>query len=228
MIVNLFSVFDPSSSLITNWTSLILITLLIPQTFWVIDSKASSILALIWSKLHAEFKILINQDLTPGLTKIFIGMLLLIATNNAIGLLPYTFTATSHLAPSMAISLPLWLGLILYGWLNHTKHMLAHLVPQSTPPILMPFMVIIETVRNLIRPLTLAVRLTANIIAGHLLITLLGNQIADNSIVLSGSILLITQITLLILESAVALIQSYVFTVLACLYSSEVNYVNPL
>jgi F-type H+-transporting ATPase subunit a len=106
--------------------------------------------------------------------------------------------------------------------------MLAHLVPQSTPPILMPFMVIIETVRNLIRPLTLAVRLTANIIAGHLLITLLGNQIADNSIVLSGSILLITQITLLILESAVALIQSYVFTVLACLYSSEVNYVNPL
>nr|QWC54916.1 ATP synthase F0 subunit 6 [Megalothorax incertus] len=221
--VNLFSVFDPSSSLITNWTSLILVTLLLPQTFWVMGSKASSILSMVCSKLHSEFKILVNQDLTPGLTKIFIAMLLLIATNNAMGLLPYTFTATSHLAPSMAMSLPLWLGLMLYGWFNHTKHMLAHLVPQSTPPVLMPFMVVIETVSNLIRPLTLAVRLTANMIAGHLIMTLLGNQMADNSMIMSGFVLLVTQVTLLILESAVALIQSYVFTVLACLYSSEVN-----
>ncbi|WP_414887680.1 F0F1 ATP synthase subunit A, partial [Sphingomonas sp. Leaf339] len=53
--------------------------------------------------------------------------------------------------------------------------MLAHLVPQGTPPVLIPFIVCIETIRNIIRPLTLAVRLSANIIAGHLLLTLLGN-----------------------------------------------------
>jgi F-type H+-transporting ATPase subunit a len=100
--------------------------------------------------------------------------------------------------------------------------MFAHLVPQSTPGALIPFMVLIETVRNVIRPLTLAVRLIANIVAGHLLITLLGNQtaISSNFILLT---LLGTQILLLTLETAVALIQSYVFAVLSTLYAREIT-----
>lgn len=101
--------------------------------------------------------------------------------------------------------------------------MLAHLVPQRTPRALIIFIVIIETVSNIIRPLTLAVRLSANIIAGHLLITLLGNQTAS-SYNLTLLILLCTQVILLTLESAVAIIQSYVFTVLSSLYSSERTY----
>jgi F-type H+-transporting ATPase subunit a len=82
-------------------------------------------------------------------------------------------------------------------------------------------MVLIETTRNVIRPGTLAVRLAANIIAGHLLLVLLGNQ--GPSITSSLlSFLLVTQILLLTLERAVAVIQSYVFAVLATLYSREV------
>ena len=81
------------------------------------------------------------------------------------------------------------------------------------PTMLIPFIVIIETIRNLIRPGTLAVRLTANIIAGHLLLTLLGNN--GPSIRHTLLIALITaQILLLILEAAVAVIQSYVFAIL--------------
>jgi len=98
----------------------------------------------------------------------------------------------------------------------------VHLVPQGTPSALISFIVCIETIRNIIRPGTLAIRLTANIIAGHLLITLLGNtgsSLASYLIIL----LLITQIILLILECAVAIIQSYVFTVLRTLYSREVT-----
>jgi F-type H+-transporting ATPase subunit a len=86
----------------------------------------------------------------------------------------------------------------------------------------MPFIVCIETIRNVIRPGTLAVRLAANIIAGHLLITLMGNTGPTLAVTLVG-FLLIGQIALLILESAVAIIQSYVFAVLSTLYSSEVN-----
>jgi len=85
----------------------------------------------------------------------------------------------------------------------------------------MPFMVLIETIRNVIRPGTLAVRLAANMIAGHLLLVLLGNQgpgIASSLLV----VLLRIQILLLVLERAVAVIQSYVFAVLSTLYSSEV------
>jgi F-type H+-transporting ATPase subunit a len=82
--------------------------------------------------------------------------------------------------------------------------------------------VCIETISNVIRPGTLAVRLTANIIAGHLLLTLIGNTGNSlSSIILS--ILLISQVALLMLESAVAIIQSYVFAVLSTLYSREVN-----
>jgi F-type H+-transporting ATPase subunit a len=86
----------------------------------------------------------------------------------------------------------------------------------------MPFIVLIETIRNIIRPGTLAVRLTANIIAGHLLITLLGNQTAEASGIILFS-LIIVQILLLTLERAVALIQSYVFAVLSTLYSREIT-----
>jgi F-type H+-transporting ATPase subunit a len=111
---------------------------------------------------------------------------------------------------------------MIYGWINHTQHIFAHLVPQGTPPVLIPFIVCIETIRNLIRPGTLAVRLAANIIAGHLLITLLGNTGSSISYYIL-SILLIVQIALLILESAVSIIQSYVFAVLRTLYSREVN-----
>jgi F-type H+-transporting ATPase subunit a len=86
----------------------------------------------------------------------------------------------------------------------------------------MPFIVCIETISNVIRPGTLAVRLTANIIAGHLLLTLLGNTGPSISYSII-SILIVTQIALLVLESAVAIIQSYVFSVLRTLYSREVN-----
>jgi F-type H+-transporting ATPase subunit a len=86
----------------------------------------------------------------------------------------------------------------------------------------MPFMVLIESIRNIIRPGTLAIRLTANMIAGHLLMTLLGNITAARS----GAILYILinlQIILIVLELAVSVIQAYVFTVLMTLYIREIN-----
>jgi F-type H+-transporting ATPase subunit a len=86
----------------------------------------------------------------------------------------------------------------------------------------MPFIVLIETISNTIRPLTLAVRLIANIVAGHLLMTLLGNQTElASGLILAG--LISTQIILLTLESAVAAIQSYVFAVLSTLYAREIT-----
>lgn len=100
--------------------------------------------------------------------------------------------------------------------------MFAHLVPQGTPRILIPFIVIIETIRNIIRPGTLAVRLIANMIAGHLLLTLLGNTGSSLSSIFL-SLLIFSQILLLLLESAVAIIQSYVFAVLSTLYTREIN-----
>jgi F-type H+-transporting ATPase subunit a len=98
--------------------------------------------------------------------------------------------------------------------------LLAHLVPTGTPRFLIPVMVVIETVRNVIRPATLAIRLAANIVAGHLLLTLLGSQgPALGFLILIG--LFVGLVLLLLLEVAVACIQSYVFTILRSLYLNE-------
>nr|YP_009502935.1 ATP synthase F0 subunit 6 [Isoperla eximia]AXG21549.1 ATP synthase F0 subunit 6 [Isoperla eximia] len=225
MMTNLFSVFDPSTSIMNlslNWSSTVLGLLLIPSLYWFMPSRYT----LIWNKimltLHNEFKTLLGPTGHLGSTFMFISLFSLILFNNFLGLFPYVFTSSSHLTLTLALALPLWLSFMLYGWINHTQHMFAHLVPQGTPAVLMPFMVCIETISNVIRPGTLAVRLAANMIAGHLLLTLLGNT--GPSLTYSIlSLLIVAQIALLVLESAVAIIQSYVFAVLSTLYASEVN-----
>nr|YP_010944513.1 ATP synthase F0 subunit 6 [Chilocorus rubidus]WMB96366.1 ATP synthase F0 subunit 6 [Chilocorus rubidus] len=219
MMSNLFSSFDPSTSFNTslNWLSSMILIFLIPCMFWIIPNRLAMFMSLMLNFLHKEFKTLTKSSNTL----IFISLFFFILMNNFLGLFPYIFTSSSHMIFSLSLALPLWLSFMIYGWLNNTYHMLSHLVPQGTPPMLMSFMVCIETVSNLIRPGTLAIRLMANMIAGHLLMTLLGNTGPMMNFLIS--ILLITQILLIILESAVAIIQSYVFAVLSTLYSSEVN-----
>nr|UFK62172.1 ATP synthase F0 subunit 6 [Habroscelimorpha dorsalis dorsalis]UFK62185.1 ATP synthase F0 subunit 6 [Habroscelimorpha dorsalis media] len=222
--VNLFSTFDPSTNILNlslNWLSTMMCLLMIPMTFWFIPSRYS----LIWNNviitLHNEFKTLLGPFNHKGSTFIFISLFSFILFNNFMGLFPYIYTSSSHLSMTLSLALPMWLSFMLFGWINNTQHMFAHLVPQGTPPVLMPFMVCIETISNVIRPGTLAVRLAANMIAGHLLLTLLGNTgpMLSSSIV---SLLIMTQILLLMLEFAVSVIQSYVFAILSTLYSSEV------
>nr|YP_009727424.1 ATP synthase F0 subunit 6 [Diamesus osculans]QIA46738.1 ATP synthase F0 subunit 6 [Diamesus osculans] len=219
---NLFSSFDPSTSfgLSLNWLSTMLGLLFIPSMFWLIPSRWNFMWIKIINILHSEFKTLIGPN-HQGSTLIFISLLTMIMFNNFLGLFPYIFTSSSHMVLTLALALPLWLSFMIYGWTNNTTHMFAHLVPQGTPPVLMPFMVCIETISNIIRPGTLAVRLAANMIAGHLLMTLLGNTGPSSSMIIIN-ILIMAQLLLLILESAVAIIQSYVFAVLSTLYSSEV------
>nr|QOV03270.1 ATP synthase F0 subunit 6 [Hydrellia maura] len=225
MMTNLFSVFDPSSSIFNlslNWMSTFLGILMIPSMYWLIPSRYHIIWNQIMITLHKEFKTLLGPMGHNGSSFIFISLFSMILFNNFMGLFPYIFTSTSHLTLTLTLALPLWLCFMLYGWINHTQHMFAHLVPQGTPAVLMPFMVCIETISNVIRPGTLAVRLSANMIAGHLLMTLLGNTGSSLSYIMV-MILIVGQIALLVLESAVAIIQSYVFAVLSTLYSSEVN-----
>nr|YP_003795649.1 ATP synthase F0 subunit 6 [Gomphocerippus rufus]ADB03075.1 ATP synthase F0 subunit 6 [Gomphocerippus rufus] len=224
MMTNLFSTFDPSTNIFNismNWTSTFIGLLIIPSMFWLTSSRIN----IMWNKmnltLHNEFKTLLGTKSFNGTTFIFISIFIMMLFNNFMGLFPYIFTSTSHLVLTFTIALPMWLSFMLFGWINHTNHMFAHLVPQGTPPALMSFMVLIETISNIIRPGTLAVRLAANMIAGHLLLTLLGNTGPTMSMNLI-SILIIGQMMLLILESAVAMIQAYVFSILSTLYSSEV------
>nr|YP_009142407.1 ATP synthase F0 subunit 6 [Trilophidia annulata]AKH04354.1 ATP synthase F0 subunit 6 [Trilophidia annulata]QOL00781.1 ATP synthase F0 subunit 6 [Trilophidia annulata] len=224
MMTNLFSTFDPSTNIFNlslNWNSTFLGLLMIPSMFWIMPSRIN----IIWNKmnlnLHNEFKTLLGNQSFNGSTFIFISIFIMMMFNNFMGLFPYIFTSTSHMVLTFSIAMPMWMSFMLFGWINHTNHMFTHLVPQGTPTALMSFMVLIETISNIIRPGTLAVRLAANMIAGHLLLTLLGNT--GSSLMMSFIwMLIIGQMALLILESAVAMIQAYVFSILSTLYSSEV------
>nr|AOY40024.1 ATP synthase F0 subunit 6 [Scolytinae sp. BMNH 1040327] len=222
MMANLFSSFDPSTSshLSLNWLSSMMMILIIPPSFWMIPSRWTMMFNNLTMAVHKEFKTLTKLPSFKGSSLIFSSLFLMILLNNFMGLFPYIFTTTSHLMFTLSLSLPMWLSFMMYGWTKNTIHMFAHLVPQGAPSALLPFLVVVETISNIIRPGTLAIRLTANMIAGHLLLTLLG-QSGSMMNMISVNLLIIAQIALLTLESAVSIIQAYVFSVLVTLYSSE-------
>lgn len=216
MIINLFSTFDPCTGIISlNWIRRTIFILIINYNYWISKNNIECIINKIIFSLEKELFIIIPYK---GSTLILLRTFIIIIFNNMIGLLPYVFTSSSHILFSLSLALPLWITLIIYGWTKKSNKIFAHLVPMGTPVILIPFIIIIETIRNVIRPGSLAVRLAANIIAGHLLISLLGSDLRT-IIILT---LIIIFITLIAFELAVAIIQSYVFITLITLYSREI------
>nr|AGA83718.1 ATP synthase subunit 6 [Apalis binotata] len=153
------------------------------------------------------------------LTSLMVFLLLI----NLLGLLPYTFTPTTQLSMNLALAFPLWLATLLTGLRNQPSTTLGHLLPEGTPTLLIPALILIETTSLLIRPIALGVRLTANLTAGHLLIQL----ISTATIALLSTMPMVSLLTFLILflltilELAVAMIQAYVFVLLLSLYLQE-------
>nr|ANT45798.1 ATP synthase F0 subunit 6 [Adelphocoris lineolatus] len=223
MMANLFSTFDPSTSinLSLNWMSIMIGMMIMPSLYWMMPSRYNMMFNMLNNNLYKEFKMLLGIN-SFGMTIMIISLFMYILLNNMMGLLPYIFTSSSHLVFTLTLALPMWMSLMIYGWINKYQMMFAHLIPTGTPMMLMPFMVLIETTSNLIRPGSLAVRLTANMIAGHLLMSLLGNNMLDNNTMIMPLIMLI-QALLMMFETAVSIIQAYVFSILMTLYSSEVN-----
>nr|YP_009258911.1 ATP synthase F0 subunit 6 [Emberiza elegans]AIL31480.1 ATP synthase F0 subunit 6 [Emberiza elegans] len=153
------------------------------------------------------------------LTSLMIFLLLI----NLLGLLPYTFTPTTQLSMNLALAFPLWLATLLTGLRNQPSASLAHLLPEGTPPPLIPALILIETTSLLIRPLALGVRLTANLTAGHLLIQLISTATTAlfSTMPVVSLLTFLVLFLLTILEVAVAMIQAYVFVLLLSLYLQE-------
>jgi len=224
---NLFSSFDPMVNIIgfnirLNWISRIIPILVLPQAYWITSSQIIKSIENIINYLHGELAAVFGLVALPGTIFTFLRFFFFIFFCNLIGLAPYIFTRSSHMSFTLTLALPIWLGRILFSMKNQYNRLFAHLVPTGTPGALIPVIVIIETVSNVIRPGTLSIRLAANIVAGHLLLTLLGSQ-GPNA---QGIVLLVLMgrlILLLCLELAVACIQAYVFTILRSLYLNELR-----
>nr|YP_004021094.1 ATP synthase F0 subunit 6 [Ammothea carolinensis]ACY00253.1 ATP synthase F0 subunit 6 [Ammothea carolinensis] len=222
MMNNLFNMFDPTSltfNLKFNWLSMLITLFLLQYNLWILNNPFNKFINIMLNLFYKEMKtmIIMNKPII-----MFISIMMVIFINNFMGLFPYIFTSTSHIMISFFLSLLLWLTFNIYGWIINTSSMLTHLVPMGTPVVLMPFMVIIESISNMIRPITLSVRLMANMTAGHLLISLM-SSICEKMNLFMNLIIIMLQMLLMMLELAVALIQSYVFTTLSSLYYNEMN-----
>nr|QGN74691.1 ATP synthase F0 subunit 6 [Balaena mysticetus] len=218
---NLFAPFMAPVMVGIPITTLIIIlpSILFPTPNRLINNRMISIQQWL-TKLTS--KQLMNTHSPKGQTwsLMLISLFLFIASTNLLGMLPHSFTPTTQLSMNVGMAIPLWAGTVFTGFRNKTKMSLAHLLPQGTPTFLIPMLVIIETISLFIQPVALAVRLTANITAGHLLMHLIGEAtLALMDISLFTTLITFTILTLLtILEFAVALIQAYVFTLLLSLY----------
>nr|YP_009346138.1 ATP synthase F0 subunit 6 [Hoplias intermedius]ANW84119.1 ATP synthase F0 subunit 6 [Hoplias intermedius] len=151
------------------------------------------------------------------------SLMIFLLSINILGLLPYTFTPTTQLSLNLGLAVPFWLATVIIGLRNQPNAALAHLLPEGTPILLIPVLIIIETISLFIRPLALGVRLTANLTAGHLLIQLISTAVVVLTPMMT-TVAMLTAIVLFLLtllEVAVAMIQAYVFVLLVSLYLQE-------
>nr|ANX10117.1 ATP synthase subunit 6 [Cynoglossus joyneri] len=207
--------------LITLATLMPRVTFLQPTSQWLTGRFTALQTQFINSATYQLFAPLSLKSHTWAL--LIISLMVFLITINLLGLLPYTFTPTTQLSFNMAFAVPAWLATVIIGLRTQPTHAFAHLLPESTPPLLIPILIIIETISLFIRPLALGVRLTANLTAGHLLIQLISTAVFTMISLFPVTALVTAMLLVLlsILEIAVAMIQAYVFVLLLSLYLQE-------
>lgn len=143
---------------------------------------------------------------------------------NFLGLVPYVFRRTRHLVVTFSVAVPLWVSLLLTRLIWSPIGFFSHFLPSGAPLILNPFLVVVETVRVLVRPITLSVRLAANMGAGHIVIGLVRTYFVGAFFSLnffSGIFLFLLERFYFIFEFGICLVQGYIFSLLLVLYSDE-------
>jgi len=154
------------------------------------------------------------------------SLFIFVLVANFVGLIPYTFTVTSHIIVTAALAMVVIGTVIIYGFVRHGTHFLHLFVPSGVPGFLLPFMVVIEVVSFLSRPVSLSLRLFANMLAGHIALKVFAGFIVMMSAAgvagtLGAVLPLFMVVALTALEALVAFLQAYVFAVLTCIYLND-------
>jgi F-type H+-transporting ATPase subunit a len=152
----------------------------------------------------------------PWIFTIFMFILVL----NLLGLLPYSFTVTSHIIVTFALAAMVWLIITAIGFMNHGIGFLKLFVPDGVPWWLLPIIVVIEVISYLIRPISHSVRLFANMMAGHAMLKVFAGFVVGLGL-LGGWAPLVFLVGFTGLELVVAFLQAFIFTVLTCIYLND-------
>ena len=139
---------------------------------------------------------------------------------NMVGMLPYSFTVTSHIIVTLAFAMFIFIGVTILGFVIHGFKYLKIFVPSGVPTVLLPIIMIIEIISYLSRPVSLSVRLFANMMAGHTMLKVFGSFVISLGL-LGGWLPLSFSVALTGLEILVAFLQAYVFAILTCIYLND-------
>jgi len=139
---------------------------------------------------------------------------------NMFGMIPYSFTVTSHIIVTFVLAAFIFIGVTIIGFIKHGLGYLKLFVPSGVPMVLLPLIVVIEIISYLSRPISLSVRLFANMMAGHTMMKVFGGFVVSLGIV-GGWLPLGFSVALTGLEILVAFLQAYVFAILTCIYLND-------
>jgi F-type H+-transporting ATPase subunit a len=145
---------------------------------------------------------------------------------NMLGLIPYSYTFTSQIVVTFVLAAFIFVGVTLVALIKHGMHFFSFFVPPGAPKVLIPFLIIIEVISYFVRPVSLSVRLFANMLAGHTMLKVFAGLAVmitgAGGVAVAGSILpFLALIGLTGLEVLVAGLQAYVFTILTCMYLND-------
>jgi F-type H+-transporting ATPase subunit a len=146
-------------------------------------------------------------------------LFMFVLAGNLLGMIPYTFTYTSHIIVTFAMAIVIFIGVTAIGFARHGIRFLKLFVPEGLPWILLPLLVPIELISYCIRPFTLSIRLFANMLAGHAILAVFAAFVTAMGVF--GILPLAMDGAFMLLEFLVAGLQAYIFTILTCLYLND-------
>lgn len=218
ILTNLIIIFDPCVSKLNlnNWIVIFWPIIILTRKQWIGVNLKIILKKNFFNIIKDNFKPIIFK--IEFFSNILISILIIIIIINLYGLIPYVFSLTANQRFNLILTFCLIILIFIRIIKRNKENRIIHLVPKSSPIVLIIPLVIIEFIRTLIKPLTLGVRITANIIAGHLIISLVRGIIINLTFLVPGLFIIIA---LNILETIVAMIQSYVLIILTAIYIQD-------
>lgn len=211
----------------TNSTMFMLVAALVPILFFILSTKKLEVIPskfqLLAEMLHDFLKKLLSENTAKGSEKFFpfvLTLYLFIICANLLGMIPYSFTVTSHIIITFALSGTLFLVILIFALLKHGVKFFTIFAPSGAPLWVLPLLVPIELFAFIVRPISLAIRLAANMTAGHIMLKIIAGFIIALGFKL-GWLPFMFVFALIGFEIFVAILQAYIFTILACVYLND-------
>jgi F-type H+-transporting ATPase subunit a len=207
----------------SNSSLFMAVTVVVITAFLTLSMSGAKLVPTRWqsaAELSYEFIANMIRDNVGGAGRAYFpfvfSLFMFVLFGNLIGMVPYSFTFTSHIAVTFALAAFIFIGVTLIALKRHGWHFFTFFAPKGMPLVLQMLLVPIEVISYLIRPMTLSIRLFANMMAGHTMLVIFAGFVVAMGIF--GILPLALNVFFILLELLVAVLQAYVFTILTCIY----------